>query len=303
MHVYLTGATGYVGSYLLPALLAAGHTARCLVRDPGASLPGGVEKVKGDVAAPKTLAGTVRGCDAVIHLVGIIDEAPSKGVTFERLHVAATRHVVAAAQDAGVGTFLHMSANGARADAPTAYQRTKAQAEAVVQEAGFAHTTVFRPSLLFGDPGPDHPEFATRLARQLVAPFPILPVFGDGTYRLQPVAAQEVAAAFVQALTTPAAAGQTYVAAGPDTLSFNEVLDVIARALGGSPKPKLHQPLWLARPLVHTAGKLGLLPISPDQFEMLVAGNTGDNTAFYRDFRLSRTPFTPETLAYLKQRV
>jgi len=303
MRVLLTGATGYVGSYVLRALLQQGHTPRCLVRtrtDDLAVADDRIERAVGDVTDPASLDGTFADCDAVIHLVGIIEESPTRGVTFERLHVDGTRHVVEAARAAGVDRFIHMSANGARPDNATDYQRTKWAAEQIVKDAGFGHWTIFRPALLFGRPDPGRPEFSSRLLQDLVRPFPLLPVFGDGRYELQPVHVTEVADAFVQALTTEAAHEQIYVAAGPDRLPYVEVLDRIARGAGLAPKTTVPVPLALARLGVHTAGRLGLLPISPAQFEMLVEGNTGDETAFYRDFALSPVAYTPENLAYLQ---
>ena len=303
MRVLLTGATGYVGSYILRELLRRDHTPRCLVRgsaDDLAVQDDAIEPVRGDITDPASLDDAVEGCDAVIHLVGILEERPSQGVTFERIHVGGTRHVVAAARAAGVDRFVHMSANGARPEGGTAYQRTKWRAEQLVTDAGFDHWTVFRPSLLFGAPDPGRPEFASQLLRDLIRPFPILPVFGDGTYELQPVPATAVAAAFVQALTADAAHGHTYVAAGADRLPYVEVLDRIAEGAGLAPKPKVHVPLPLARLGVYTAGRVGLLPISPAQFEMLVEGNTGDASAFLADFDLSPRPFTAENLAYLQ---
>ncbi|MEX0748228.1 MAG: NAD-dependent epimerase/dehydratase family protein, partial [Rhodothermales bacterium] len=97
MTVYLTGSTGFVGSYVLRELMARGIPVRCLVRDAGQKLvveSADVEKVVGDVLDPLSLKGTMAGCDAVIHLVGIIDEKPSKGVTFESVHFEGTRAVV-----------------------------------------------------------------------------------------------------------------------------------------------------------------------------------------------------------------
>ncbi len=303
MRVFLTGASGYVGSYILRTLLARGHTPRCLVRGSAADLAvtdPAIEPVQGDVTDPSSFAGAFDGCDAVIHLVGIIDERPAQGVTFERLHVEGTHHVVAAAQEAGVDRFVHMSANGARPTGGTAYQRTKWEAEQVVSGAAFAHWTIFRPALLFGRPDPDRPEFSSRLLRDLIRPFPLLPVFGDGTYELQPVHATDVADAFVQALTLEAAHEQIYVAAGPDRLPYVDVLDRIARGAGLEPKPTVHVPLPLARLGVSTVGRLGLLPISPPQFEMLVEGNTGDASAFLRDFGLSPRRYTVPNLRYLE---
>ena len=303
MHVFLTGATGFVGAYILQELVAQGHTVRCLVRDPKDALVvegASVEKVKGDITKPKTLAGTLRGCDAVIHLVGILEEKPSKGITFEAIHYEGTKHVVNEALDAGIERFIQMSANGARPDGVSEYQTTKWKAEEYVKQAGFGHWTIFRPSLVFGDPVAGTEDFPSRLARQLIKPFPVLPVFGDGSFKLQPISAEEVAAAFVQALTREAAHGQVYCASGQETYTFVDILDIITRATGKEPKPKLPQPLWLVRPGVHTLGRIGLLPISPDQFEMLVEGNTCDASAFYRDFDVTYKPFSPENLGYVQ---
>lgn len=335
MHVFLTGATGFVGHYVLQELLAAGHTARCLVRegsldklpvDPetvrevdsdmlrvveelgdGAPAPPApeapVEVVFGDVTNLESIQGDMRGCDAVIHLVGIIDENRPKGVTFERIHVRGTRAVVEEAKAAGIGRFVHMSANGARpGEGVSRYHRTKWQAEEIVREAGFAHTVIFRPAIVFGDPGEDRPEFASRLADTLVRPFPILPILGDGQYRLQPVHVSVVARAFVQALAleVPAGEARAYCVGGPETLPFDELVDRIAVGMGGSPKPKVHLPLGLSRALVGTLGEVGLLPISPAQFQMLVEGNTCADGRFYDDFDAERIPFTPEHLSYLR---
>ncbi len=305
MHVFLTGATGFVGSYILRDLVREGHTVRCLLRDREAQLhiddEENVERVSGDITDADSLRGTMRGCDAVIHLVGIIDEKPSKGVTFDAIHADGTRNVVAEAAEEGIRRFVQMSANGARPDGVSAYQTTKWAAEEAVRGADFEHAVILRPTLIFGKPGPGQPEFCSRLVKDLVKPFPILPVFGDGLYEQQPVAIEVVAAAFVQALQNERHAGQSYCVAGEERIPYLEVLDRITRGFGREPKRKVHQPIWLVRPAVHALGRFGLLPISPDQFEMLIEGNTCDATGFYQAFDVPKTPFTPENLAYLKE--
>lgn len=306
MRVFLTGATGFVGSYILRELVAQGHTARCLVRDPDTELAASgkqVEKVKGDILQPKSFLGTLRGCDAVIHLVGIIEEKPDDGVTFEKIHHDGTVNIVDAARDAEIDRFIHMSANGARADGVSRYQTSKWAAEEYVRNAGFREWTVFRPSVVFGDPGPDKPEFVKQLATTLIAAFPILPVFGDGAYGMQPISVEEVSTAFVQALTNGKTIGKTYCVAGKDVVPYTDVLDTITRALGHEPKFKIPQPLWLIRPIIQLGDSFGLLPISLDQFDMLVEGNTCDSSRFYDDFDVEPTPFTPEKLAYVKRYV
>lgn len=305
MNIFLTGATGFIGSYVLRELAKHGHSVKCLVRNKPRRLDVeslAVEQVDGSVTDPASLRGTMNGSDAVIHLVGIIEEKPSRGVTFERVHYEGTKAVVNEAVEAGISRFIHMSANGARPDGVSAYQTSKWKAEEYVRSAGFERWTIIRPSTVFGDPGPHHPEFASQVARTLVKPFPILPVFGDGSFEMQPISVEETAAVFVQALTLDEAVGKRYCAAGRERMTFVEVLDRITDAVGHARKRKFPQPLSIIRPLVKTVGRTGLLPITPDQFEMLVEGNTCDSMALYRDFDLTFKPFSAENLLYLKRR-
>lgn len=306
MKVFLTGGTGFVGGYVLKELLKAGHSVRCLVRNVARDLgvdDERVEKVEGDLTQSKSITGAVDGCDAVVHLVGIIEEKPSKGITFETVHDAGTRAVVEEAVHANVERFIHMSANGARENGVSRYQSTKWKAEQHVIHAGFDHWTILRPSTIFGDPGEDNPEFAVRMARSLVKPFPVLPLFGDGSFLMQPVSVEEVAAAFAQALEREAARGRSYCVAGNERITYKEMLDRITWAIGRHTKPKIQQPIWLVRPLIHSAGRMGLLPITPDQFEMLIEGNTCDSSDFYRDFDVTYKPFTPGNLDYVLRRL
>ena len=302
MRVFLTGGSGFVGRYVLDVLLKRGHSVRSLVRKEPLARKKSVEYVCGDVTRPGTLEGLLDGCEAAIHLVGIIEEDRRRGITFEALHTMATRNLVGEAQRAGVDRFVLMSANGARQRGVSRYQTTKWHAEQLLRSADFIHWTILRPSLVFGDPGPHCLDFCTRLARDLVKPFPVLPVFGKGDYEMQPISVQAVAAAFEQALTLEAARFRTYCLAGERRLRYTEVLDTICVALGKRSKPKAFGPRWLLRPLVGTLGGSKLLPVTIDQYDMLLEGNTCDEAAFCHDFDLPSRPFTPENLAYVKAR-
>ena len=157
MNVFLTGGTGFVGRHTLRELIRQGHAVRCLARKKTpslAALSARVEQVVGSITDPDALRGSMDGCDAVVHLVGIIRENPARGVTFDALHFGGTKTVADEARNAGVSRFVHMSANGARPDGVSAYQTSKWRAEEYVRGAGFAHWTIFRPSLIFGDPEP-----------------------------------------------------------------------------------------------------------------------------------------------------
>src|SRR5690242_1862975 len=132
MQVFLTGATGFVGGHLLKRLLADGHSVRALVRNPSKAqiaIGNRVELVPGDVVAG-SLDDGMKGCDAVIHLVGIIVETGK--ATFERVHHLGTRNVVEAAKANRISRFIQMSALGVRADGVSEYQTSKWKAEEAV---------------------------------------------------------------------------------------------------------------------------------------------------------------------------
>ena len=135
--IFVTGATGFVGHAVVRALLAHGFLVRCLVR-PGseAALKGfeSIDRVPGDVLEPDKLAASVEGCGALIHLVGIIREHRTRGITFDRLHTQATANMLAVAHEAGVKRYIQMSAVGTRPNATSRYHQTKWQAEEVVRE-------------------------------------------------------------------------------------------------------------------------------------------------------------------------
>jgi len=304
MKVLVTGGTGFIGSYILRELAGTQHEVLALVRDKSrqklAVTSENIRSVDGDIHDSGSLETALKGCDAVIHLVGIIVEHPSRGITFNRVHADGTRNVVQAARNGGVETFIHMSANGARKDGVSSYQTSKFAAEQHVQSAGFTTWTIFRPSLVFGRPDPGRPEFSSDLVRQLVKPFPILPVFGDGKYAMQPVAVESLAKGMVAALDGNHA-GTLFEVGGPEPVPYVEILDRLAVAIGSKPKPKIHVPVALVSLGIAMMGWTGLVPITSDQLAMLVDGNTCDFERFHEAFGIEPIRFVPETLSYLKE--
>lgn len=300
--VLVTGGTGFVGRYVTTALVKSGFRVRQLRRSLDSAADNGrhIESHTGDILDARSLSEAVLGCDAIVHLVGIIREIPRKGITFERIHTDGTRNVVDAACKAGIGTFIHMSANGADENGKTGYQTSKWQAEEIVRSAGFEHWTIFRPSVIFGKPGPGCEEFSSQLIGSLIKPFPVWPVFGKGDYRLQPIAVENVAEAFARAVHDRRFSGKTYCAGGPQSLSYIEILDILASAINMKPRPKIFQPVWLMRPIVSALAPTGMLPITPEQLEMLLDGNTCNDRAFQDDFEMDLIPFEPQTLSYLR---
>lgn len=285
--VFVTGATGFVGKAVVRALLARSFLVRCLVR-PGseADLRGfeAIDRVPGDVLEPGALAGSVEGCSAIIHLVGIIREQRMRGVTFERLHTQATANMLSVAREAGVKRFLHMSALGTRAGARSGYHRSKWEAEEAVRASGL-DWTIFRPSVIYG-PGDEFVSVLAGLVRRL----PAVPVLGDGRYRLQPVAVEHVAEGFARALSLHATIGQSYGVAGPEAYAFDALLDRIGQALGKPRVRKVHAPMGLVRATTRLLGWLPGYPVTMEQLQMLEEESVTDPTGFYETVSLRPEP-------------
>lgn len=299
MKVFVTGGTGFVGKGILARLHEEGHHAVCLVR-PGSegkitrSHNGHITEVVSDLFDTVSLANAMEGCDAVIHLVGIIREQPKKGVTFPRLHVDATKHVLEAAKRCGIQRFVHMSALGAREQATSPYHQTKHAAEELVRGSGIPHV-IFRPSVIFG-PGD---EFVNMLAD--LVKLPVTPVIGDGSYPLQPVARETVADVFVQALSHPGATNRIYETGGPEPVTYSQILDDIGEALGKHRVRKMHIPLALMKPVVNTMEGFAFFPLTNTQLTMLLEGNAcQDASILYQTFNTPQIPFRQGIKTYVR---
>lgn len=304
MHVFLTGATGFVGAHLLNRLLEAGHSVTALVRDANskttaaalmhrpASSNGQVKFARGDVVEGSGLEDGLRGCDAVIHLVGIIAETGIQ--TFERVHVRGTENVVEAAKRVGVQRFVQMSAIGARPNGVSQYQTSKYRAEEAVRNSGIAFT-ILRPSIIFG-PGDGFVNQMARVMRSV--PF-VRPVVGSGRPSFRPIYVGDVARCFVDALNREAAVGRTIHLVGAQELTFEELLNSIAKCIGVR-KPAVHIPIPLMMAAAHV---LSLLPTRPpvtrDQLAMLEEGSTADPKEMLQVFEFEPISFTEGLRTYL----
>ena len=215
--VFVTGGSGFVGSAVLDELTKRHFEVNALVR--GRDLPSRpmVRPIVGDLLDEAAVDRGMKDCQAVIHLVGIIMEKPSKGITFERIHVEGTRRVVDAAARNGIERYVHMSALGARAQAPSEYHRTKYEAEQYVR-ASALKWTIIQPSLIHGAGGEFMRQEAMWARKRAPAPLfvmPVMPYFGSGLFgaggagRLQPVFVDDVARAFVDCLENGKTIGNT----------------------------------------------------------------------------------------------
>ncbi len=296
MDIFMTGGSGFVGRALCRQLVARGHKLRCLVRtgsEPRLTRSERIEAVTGELLDPEQLIPLIEGADAVIHLIGIIREFPSKKITFARLHHQATRSVVSATEGAGVKRFLHMSANGTRRNAQSDYHKSKWLAEEAVRQSTL-NWTIFRPSLIYGP----EDRFINLIA-SLIRKLPVVPVVGDGQYQMQPVPVSAIAQGFTSALDNNETFKKIYHCGGADCLSYNQLLELVGATLGKTRVRKLPQPLVLMRPLVALLQHLPSFPMTSDQLQMLLEGNCCDSTEWLHDLNLESASFQ-KGLAYLK---
>jgi NADH dehydrogenase len=243
----LTGATGAVGSRLLPQLLESGEQIRCLVREPRrlGDRRVSVQITLGDLAElsdPYLLRQALRGVDTVIHLAATIRDQPPRRL--EELNGLATVRLLRAAEKLGVERFVFFSALDATSTQRTRFFRAKALAEAAVESSPI-DSTVFLPSIVY-----DHSDPWITLLRRFSF-LPVVPVSGSGQARYQPIWAADVAACVTASLGGRGDRDR-YELAGPQTLSYDEISDLVSRA-SGRPRPLLHIPLPLVR-----SGLIGL---------------------------------------------
>ncbi len=239
----LTGATGLVGSALLPRLTAGGRAVRCLVRDPRRL---GAERVRvqlalGDLSDPPSFRNALRGVDTVVHLAAAIRDQP--GGSIEELNAVATWRMVQAARQAGVERFVFFSAQSASAHNRTRFMRAKALAERAVADSGLPHT-IFAPSIVYA-PGD---VFLTLLER--MALLPVVAISGSGRALFQPIWADDVADCVMAALERPDGA-ERFELSGPETLSYDAIAELVLRA-AGRPRPLVHVPLGVVSRALRT---------------------------------------------------
>ena len=240
--ILLTGATGTVGRALLPRLLEAGEDVRALVRDPRGLGRHRVDVriVLGDLAEMRdrrVRRQALRGVRTVIHLAAAIRDQPAARV--EELNGLATARLLRTAEEVGIDRFVFFSAIGATEFQRTRFFRAKALAERAMAESGLP-TSVFAPSIVY-DPGDPWITLLRRLAL-----LPALPVSGAGRAAFQPIWASDVADCVIADLGRDGAAKRRWELAGPETLTYEQIARLVARA-SGHERPIIHVPLNLVR--------------------------------------------------------
>jgi uncharacterized protein YbjT (DUF2867 family) len=273
--VLVTGATGFTGSAVVRLLLAQGHSVRCFVRPTSdrSWLPAtGIDWAVGDVGDVGSLAAALAGIDVLVNVASLgFGHAPT---------------IVEAAREAGVPRAVFVSTTALLTTIPVQSKAVRAAAEALIVESGIA-ATILRPTMIYGS---RRDRNISRLIGYVKAS-PLIPVFGSGRHLQQPVHVDDVAAAIACSALTPLATGRTYTVAGPQALSYNQVIDAVAAAVGRRVL-KVHLP---ASPVVAALSRLesvGIkLPIKSEQVLRLEEDKVFEIADAVRDLGFSPRSF------------
>ncbi len=252
----VTGASGFIGTALVPRLVAAGHVPRLLFRQPPASPPAApVEIARGDLTQPETLRVAADGCEAVIHLGAATSAGKIDPAMAYRVNVGGTSALIDACLATRCRRVLIMSTQHVHLQHCGLYGRTKRIADALFTSSSL-EVTVLRPSLVYG---PGTRGVFVKLAT-LVQKLPVVPVIGPGRWHLRPLYLDDLLAVIVQTLAHPELAGRTYDIGGPDRVTYDEFLTAICAALGRRCR-RVHLPIPVSFVLAWTLERL--LPSPP----------------------------------------
>jgi NADH dehydrogenase len=279
MQIAVTGATGFVGSHLVPYLAGRGHEIIAISRG-GRRLVGWGEAVDvraADVTKPGVEAA-LAGAEGLVHLVAIPRQ--SGGRSFAEVNVAGTERVVRAAEAAGIRRIVHLSVLGVSDDPTLAYLHSKWRGEEAVRSSALGWV-VLRPSLMFG-PGDGFFNLVKTTLRWWSPGVVIIPGAGDA--RFQPLAVDDLAIGVEQCLTDADRAGSVYELGGPEWLTYREIVSQVMRVTGMR-RLMLGMPIPLISALTAVTDRiLPVFPVSHDQIASLQRPNFTDLDAFERAF-------------------
>ncbi len=231
--VCVLGGSGFVGTHLTAALARDGWRITVPTRNPATARHIGMipslKLVPADVHDPAALASLCAGQQAVVNLVGILNERGRDGRGFQHAHADLARKLVEACRRQRVDRLVQVSALAAHADrGPSHYLRSKGRAERIIREESGPDLrwTIFQPSVIFG-PGDDFVNRFARLLRVIPLAFPL----ARSRARFAPVWVGDVVAAIMRALSDDATAGETYELCGPEVLTLAEIVVLVRERL------------------------------------------------------------------------
>ncbi|MEQ9010755.1 complex I NDUFA9 subunit family protein [Algiphilus sp.] len=222
--VTVFGGTGFLGRRIVATLLEAGREVRVATRNPetvdAAAWASRVKSIAADVRDPEAVARAVQSADAIVNAVSLYVEG--QGLDFESVHVDGARNIAQAAEGR---PLVHVSGIGAHESSPSAYVRARARGERAVRDA-CSNAIILRPSVLFG------PNDAFLRTLDAITRLPLIPLFGRGDTKLQPVHVDDLAMAVLHAMDNPTAAGRILELGGAGTYRYREILALVLAARG-----------------------------------------------------------------------
>ena len=234
--VLVAGATGFVGSRLVPRLVEQGFTVRGMTRNPDRYRGGDEGVVRGDLDDPATLPDALAGVDVAIYLVHALDQPD-----FERRDAAAARAFAAAAAQAGVRQIVYLGGLGADTERLSPHLRSRREVEEILGEVGVP-VTVLRAAIVVGAGG-----VSWELTRQLVKNLPAMVVPRWVSTRTQPIALDDVVRYLAGVIDHPDALGRVFEIGGAEQLTYLEMLQVAAELSKGSRVPIVRMPVLTPR--------------------------------------------------------
>jgi NADH dehydrogenase len=316
MKVALIGGTGYVGSYIIDELIDHDHVPRLLVRDGSehkVTQPEKCEIINGDIEDDEAIGQTLDDCDAVIYLIALIREFPSRGLTNEKLQFKGSKRVAEIAEEKGVKRFLLMSALGADPNPNgSKYMQAKHLAEQSIKNTGL-NWTIIRPSSLFGDPrGGERPEFCMMLDKLMLnlipypkfLPFPAPSFFTGmnpldaGDYALSMIHVKDIASVFVKILADEGSMKQTIEIGGNREVTWNEIVTSIAKVTGRK-VIMVPAPFFVISFIAGILDRFKWFPAGKDQLNDLVKGSVCDSSELLNKYDIEPIPFDIKNLKYI----
>ncbi len=292
MNVFVAGGTGYIGNHVIDQLLKDGHRVRALVRKGSEAKLGSkdIELRYGDISDPASLNSTLDGCDAVIYLIGLIREFPSTGISFELAHVQGVRHLYNRAKFAGIKRWIQISAQGVKSDTPDGYRRTKYRAEEFIKAQEIDYT-ILRPSIVFGGETGSTKNFVNTVKNIInAAPF-IVPIIGNGAYKIQPVHVDDLAKVISMIINRPSTFNKTYSLCGAKSISYNDIIDRITERYKLKKKIKIHVHALLIKTLAKLLQNIESFPVTAEQIDMLLGGNTCSDSYIFDELGIMPKEF------------
>jgi NADH dehydrogenase len=266
MKILVTGGSGVIGEGVIPELVARGHHVRLLSRhaDGDAKRWEGVEAFRGNVADASSLNGAATGCEAVLHIAGIVtEEAPE--VTFANVNVGGTRNLLAEAERANARRFVFVSSLGADVGA-SEYHKSKREAEVLVESSDL-HWTIVRPGNVYG-PGDEVISTILKMVRSL----PAIPMIDSGEQSFQPIWHEDLARILALVVEREDLRGQVLEAAGAEVTNMRDLIVKFGEITGRSPA-RVPVPMALAQWTTQLASLVVDLPVDDNKLTMLEEKN------------------------------